>query len=128
MLLRDLKPDNILLGEGGHIFLTYFSQVGHLEKEIDWNAVEHMYVAPGQAQDILPFALLNFVFIFIYLLLLFFMHFIIPFGKFGTPYPGKATAAARAALPDPTSACWVFSCFCNPPISDMVYRIFNMHT
>lgn len=47
-LCRDLKPDNILLGEGGHIFLTYFSQVGELEKEIDWNAVEHMYVAPGE--------------------------------------------------------------------------------
>ena len=26
-------------------------------------------------------------------------HFIIPFGKFGPPYLGKATAAARAALP-----------------------------
>ena len=49
MFHRDLKPDNILLGEGGHIFLTYFCQVGPLEKEIDWNAVEHMYVAPGEA-------------------------------------------------------------------------------
>ena len=29
----------------------------------------------------------------------FFLHFIIPLGKFGLPYPGKATAAARAALP-----------------------------
>ena len=29
---------------------------------------------------------------------------------------GKATvAAARAAPPSPTSACWVFSCFRNPP-------------
>ena len=26
------------------------------------------------------------------------------------------------------SACWVFSCFCNPPNSDMDYRIFNMRT
>ena len=48
MFDRDLKPDNILLGEGGHIFLTYFCQVGQLEKEIDWNAVEQMYVAPGE--------------------------------------------------------------------------------
>ena len=30
--------------------------------------------------------------------------FIIPFGKFGLPYVGKATAAARAALPSPISA------------------------
>ena len=29
-------------------------------------------------------------------------------GKFGSPYPGKATAAARAALPIPNSACGVF--------------------
>ena len=47
-------------------------------------------------------------------------------GKFGPPDPGKATAAARAALPSPTSACWVFLCFRNPPDSDMDYRIFNV--
>ena len=29
--------------------------------------------------------------------------------KFGPPYPGKTAAAARAALPNPTSVCWVFS-------------------
>ena len=57
-----------------------------------------------------------------------FENFIIPFGKFGPPYPGKATAAARAALPSPTSACWVFSCFRNPPNSDLDCRIFNVHT
>ena len=54
------------------------------------------------------------------------IHFIIPFGKFRPPYLGKTTAAARAALPSPTGACWVFSCFCNPPNSDMSYRIFNV--
>ena len=53
-----------------------------------------------------------------------FLHFIIPFGTFGLPYLGKATAAARAALPSPASACWVFSCFHNP--LDMDYWIFNM--
>ena len=44
------------------------------------------------------------------------------------PDLGKATEAARAALPSPASACWVFSCFRNPPNSDMDYRIFNMCT
>ena len=38
---------------------------------------------------------------------IYFILFIIPFGKFGMPYPGKeATAAARAALPSPTSSFW----------------------
>ena len=37
----------------------------------------------------------------------------------------QETAAARTALPSPTSTCWVFSCFSNPPNSDMDYRIFN---
>ena len=42
---------------------------------------------------------------------------------------GKSTAAAKAALPSPTSACWVFSCYRNPPPnSDMDYRIFNVRT
>ena len=57
-----------------------------------------------------------------------FEHFIIPFGKFGPPYLGKATAASRAALPNPTSACWVFSRFRNPPQSDMDCRILNVST
>ena len=45
-------------------------------------------------------------------------------GKFGLL--GKATAAATAALPCPTSACWVFSCFRNA--QNMDYRIFNVYT
>ena len=53
---------------------------------------------------------------------------LIPFEKFGAPHLDKATAAARAALPSPISACWVFSCFRNPPNSDMDYRIFNVRT
>ena len=58
---------------------------------------------------------------------MFFIHFIIPLGKFGPPYLGKATAAARAAPHSPTNAYWVFSCFRNPPInSDIDYRIFNV--
>ena len=56
------------------------------------------------------------------------MHFIMHFGKFGPPYVGKATADARAAVPSPSSACWAFSCFSNPPNSDMDYMIFNVRT
>ena len=62
-----------------------------------------------------------------------------PFGKFGLPYLGKATAAARAMLPSPTGACvtvWApdaqtvthAGSFCNPPNSDMDYKIFNVRT
>ena len=52
-----------------------------------------------------------------------------PFREIGLPYPGKATAAARAALiPSPTNACWIFSCFRNPPNSDINCRIFNVRT
>ena len=42
------------------------------------------------------------------------------------PYLGKATAATVAVLASPTSACWVFSCFRNPPNCDRDYRIFNV--
>ena len=34
----------------------------------------------------------------------------IPCGKVGSPYADKATAAARAALPIPNSACGIFVC------------------
>ena len=51
-----------------------------------------------------------------------FLHCVVPVGKFRPPYLAKA--AAREALPSPTIACWVFSCFRNPPNSDyMDYRI-----
>ena len=63
---------------------------------------------------------------FLFISSLFLIHVIIPFGKFGSSYPGKATAAARAALPSPTSACWRFSCFRNPPNSDVDCMIFNV--
>ena len=51
---------------------------------------------------------------------------LIPDGEFGPPYLDTATAAARAALPCPTSACWVFLCVHNPPNSDMDFRIFDV--
>ena len=45
-----------------------------------------------------------------FLLLLSPLHFIYPLRKFGWPYLGKATAAARAALPFPNSAYGIFVC------------------
>ena len=56
------------------------------------------------------------------------IHFIFPFGKCRPSYLGKATAAARAAVTMSYNVCWVFSFFCNPPNSDMDYRIFNVRT
>ena len=53
------------------------------------------------------------------------VHFVNPFFLKFLPEP---TAAARAALPSPTSACWVFLCFRNPPYSDIHFRILNMRT
>ena len=44
------------------------------------------------------------ILIFVYFFNFHCIHFVIPFRKFGPPYLGKATAAARAALPNPTSA------------------------
>ena len=38
----------------------------------------------------------------------------------------RITAATRAVPPSPTSACWVFLCFRNPPNSDTDYRFFNV--
>ena len=55
-----------------------------------------------------------------------FFSFLITFWKFGPPYLGKSTEDARAVLPSPTSACWVFLCFCNPPNSQRDYIFFNM--
>ena len=45
--------------------------------------------------------------------------------EFGSPYLGKATAAATAAPPSATCAYWVCPCYHNPPKSDMDYRICN---
>ena len=62
-------------------------------------------------------------YLFIYILYTLFYPFRLP--CLGKP---KATAAARAVLPNPTNACWIFLCFCNPPNTDMDYRIFNVCT
>ncbi|XP_069116020.1 ribosomal protein S6 kinase delta-1-like [Argopecten irradians] len=46
ILCRDLKPDNILLGERGHILLTYFCEISTTERDVDFEAVDQLYVAP----------------------------------------------------------------------------------
>lgn len=45
---RELKPDNILLGDQGHATLTYFCQINQVSSSLDFEAVQHMYVAPGK--------------------------------------------------------------------------------
>ena len=63
------------------------------------------------------------------IIVIYFTHIIIPFGKFGPTYLGKATTAAKAALPSHSSAClFCFSCFRNPPNSGMDYRVFSVRT
>ena len=52
-------------------------------------------------------------------------------GNSGGFHQGKPASCNRVALPNPNynwSSCWVFSCFHNPPNSDMDYRIFNVRT
>ncbi|CAG5123199.1 unnamed protein product, partial [Candidula unifasciata] len=46
VICRDLKPSNVLLGDGGQVFLTYFCNLGHGEQEFDWAAKENFYAAP----------------------------------------------------------------------------------
>ncbi|XP_022103150.1 ribosomal protein S6 kinase delta-1-like isoform X2 [Acanthaster planci] len=46
IICQDLHPDNILLAEGGHIRLTYFSQWQYVESSLSAHAKEHFYTAP----------------------------------------------------------------------------------
>ncbi|XP_071079890.1 ribosomal protein S6 kinase delta-1-like isoform X1 [Haliotis cracherodii] len=46
VICRDLRPDNVLLGDQGHILLSYFSQMSQIDKQVDPEAVDHLYVAP----------------------------------------------------------------------------------
>ncbi|KAH9490776.1 hypothetical protein Btru_046971 [Bulinus truncatus] len=46
IVCRDLKPSNILLGEGGHVYLSYFCHLGQGECDLDWEAIQNLYAAP----------------------------------------------------------------------------------
>ncbi|XP_067680565.1 ribosomal protein S6 kinase delta-1-like [Haliotis asinina] len=46
VICRDLRPDNILLGDKGHILLSYFCQMTLIDKQVDPEAVDNLYVAP----------------------------------------------------------------------------------
>ncbi|XP_050998668.1 ribosomal protein S6 kinase delta-1-like [Acomys russatus] len=46
IVCRDLNPNNILLNDGGHIQLTYFSRWNEVEDSCDSDAVARMYCAP----------------------------------------------------------------------------------
>ncbi|KAJ8045317.1 Ribosomal protein S6 kinase delta-1 [Holothuria leucospilota] len=46
IICRDLNPANILLAQGGHIRLTYFSHWKCIKPVLSSFAVEHFYVAP----------------------------------------------------------------------------------
>ncbi|XP_052056257.1 ribosomal protein S6 kinase delta-1 isoform X2 [Apodemus sylvaticus] len=46
IVCRDLNPNNILLNDGGHIQLTYFSRWSEVEDSCDSDAAARMYCAP----------------------------------------------------------------------------------
>ncbi|XP_046571103.1 ribosomal protein S6 kinase delta-1-like [Haliotis rubra] len=46
VICRDLRPDNVLLGDKGHILLSYFCQMTLIDKQVDPEAVDNLYVAP----------------------------------------------------------------------------------
>ncbi|XP_026635474.1 ribosomal protein S6 kinase delta-1 isoform X2 [Microtus ochrogaster] len=46
IVCRDLNPNNILLNDGGHIQLTYFSRWSEVEDSCDSDAIARMYCAP----------------------------------------------------------------------------------
>ena len=45
---RDLRPDNVLLGERGHVLLTFISQWRCVDEEVNDYALKNFYTAPGE--------------------------------------------------------------------------------
>ncbi|VDH89444.1 Hypothetical predicted protein [Mytilus galloprovincialis] len=46
LICRDLRPDNILLGENGHILLSYFCQISLTDRILNQEAEDQFYMAP----------------------------------------------------------------------------------
>jgi len=53
VVYRDLRPSNILLGDRGHILLTFFSQWNTVECCINDQAFDNLYCAPGNQRMLL---------------------------------------------------------------------------
>ncbi|XP_013397496.1 ribosomal protein S6 kinase delta-1 [Lingula anatina] len=54
IICKDLNPANILLGERGHIMLSYFSQWNTVEKAPNFDAIDQLYSAPEIRQVMDP--------------------------------------------------------------------------
>ena len=51
---RDLQPHNVLLGDRGHILLTFISQWNCVDINLDMDAKDNLYSAPGEIYITLP--------------------------------------------------------------------------
>jgi protein kinase A len=46
LLFRDLCPDNVLLGEKGHLLLTYMCRWADVDSQVNADAIKRLYAAP----------------------------------------------------------------------------------